>query len=198
MKLTNNFMFNIHYSFYILFILSLFTGNIIPFVILEISILAHEFFHILCALIFKLKVSSLELFCIGSVADIKITNINPIKKLIVYISGVIFNLIVIILIYFKAIVLSVNDLILNINILLIIFNLLESILEMIYKEKYKISINYSSYISVIFLILFMCFAIYFQSICLFIVFLYLAFKNILYIISYLLSVLIRLWQKVKI
>ena len=64
------------------------------------------------------------------------------------------------------------------------FNILESILEMIYKEKYKISINYSSYISVIFLILFMCFAIYFQSICLFIVFLYLAFKNILYIKSY--------------
>ena len=193
MKLNNK--VKIHYSFYIFFLLCIFTGNTINFLIFTLSILFHEIFHVLMGLILKVKTNSIELYCLGGFCDINLNNINPVKKLVISLSGILFNVIVIILIKLDIINTFYKDIILNYNLLLIIFNLipiypldgfniLESILELIYKEKYKKSINYSSYISVIFLVLMFVLSIYFQSGCLVIAFIFLGIKNIIYIKNY--------------
>ena len=112
----------IHYSLIFLLILSLFTGSFFKILGIIISILIHEFSHYVFLKLFKVNVKNLELSIIGGILEINDKNISLIKRLLINSSGVISNLIIILLIKITNIN-SLNYLVYY-NLFIIIFNLI--------------------------------------------------------------------------
>ena len=109
-------VFKINYSFYFLFILILFSPKQYLFLKVLLCLFIHELFHILFVFIFNYKVRKIELSIFGFFMELDKNKNIFYKDLLIYLGGIISNLLCIVL--FK------NNDIKNISLILIIINIL--------------------------------------------------------------------------
>lgn len=91
-------VFKINYSFYFLFILILFSPKQYLFLKILLCLFIHELFHILFVFIFKYKVRKIELSVFGFFMELDKNKNLFYKDLLIYLGGIIGNLLIIILI----------------------------------------------------------------------------------------------------
>lgn len=169
----------INLSFYGLVIISLYIGYIEYLLLFLLALLVHELGHIMFIKLFNIKINNFNLTLYGGILKLdekKYISLNNYKKFLIYIGGILFNLIFFIL--FK------NNIFGKYNLLLLLFNLL-----FIYPlDGYhilclfvnKTIINNLSIISMIILFII---GYYLNSLGVIIIILVLIFKNIEYFIK---------------
>lgn len=109
----------INYSFIFLCLFALYIGYFNILIIFILSLIIHELGHLLFIKIFKVKINQFSLSLYGGCLNINQNQYNQLKKhqkFLVYIGGVLFNLIIFII--FKGTIFS------KINLIYFIFNLL--------------------------------------------------------------------------
>ena len=177
----------IHYSFYLLLFIGFFSGILKEVLIFIIIVILHELSHLLTSLIFKKKINFITITLIGGVIDLDSNEKGLIKEFIINISGILMNLLLVIIIKsFKEN--YYTKLIFEYNLIMIIFNSLPiypldgyRILDLIwfnYNNKYKV-VKIVSCISFILCIVFIIFGIMKKSIGICIIGLFLLYKNII-------------------
>lgn len=113
----------IHYSLLLVLFLCLFTRLFLEFLIFFFIIMLHELGHITMALIFKQNIKKITLTALGGIVEIRFIRLNLFKQLLINASGIIVN--VVLLILFKYLFTSpLQTIIINYNLILIFFNLL--------------------------------------------------------------------------
>lgn len=167
----------INYSFIVLILFTLYTGYINNLIIFLICLFLHEISHIIFILIFKVKIKSFNIYAYGCIIDLddkQFSCLKKYKKIIIYIVGIVVNLILFII--FKG------NLFGKYNLILFAFNLLPiypldgfNLLKLIFNNNTIINIT------VFFLILLFIVGYYFNSLALIVIFLVLLIKNIVYI-----------------
>ncbi|MCK9536762.1 MAG: hypothetical protein M0R05_04175 [Bacilli bacterium] len=113
----------IHYTFWLLVFVFLFSGLYWELVLFFAIIGLHEAGHLLFCWLFCQKVKKLNITAIGGLMEVEIRNLSMIKELIIYLSGIIINLLI------MGLSRYLNDtyyrkLLYNYNYLVVIFNLL--------------------------------------------------------------------------
>jgi len=182
------------FSFVLMIIVSLFTSSFISFIISIVIIIVHEFFHLFASLLFKVKPKSITITALGGIIDIPLYKLSPVKKIIVSVSGVISNLLIIIIVYIykDKIPFFTNYylFIIEYNFSLIIFsllpiypldgyNLLQGFLEFFYEDNISKGLKISRNTSVILLIIISLLYLYLKNIGFVIIICYLIYKNFL-------------------
>lgn len=179
----------IDYTFLLLIAFSLISGCFIETICFLLSICFHEIGHIICSIIFKVRINRICLKIYGISANMDFKNTSYYKKILVYFSGIFFNFLLIVLFKFLN-DFKYSDLIININYILIFlnslliypldgFNILISVLEENDLSAYKSnSFKISIIISLIFLFVFFIVSVYLKSFALIYIVLLLFFKNI--------------------
>lgn len=109
----------INYSFWLLIIYSLFLGYFKELLIMLLCLLVHELGHYIIVLIFKLKINYFNISLFGGEMNVSINHLSNIKKLILYLNGIVFNLLLLLM----ALIMNFDTL-QKFNILIIIINLL--------------------------------------------------------------------------
>lgn len=145
----------------LLFILSLYSGSIIIFLGVLLSILLHELSHLFFLLIFGGKVSSIKFSLFGGMLNVYKRPNSFIKREIINISGVIINILL-----FHSFSLLKMNILSNYNLCMVIFNLIpiypldgyriiEDVLDLIYEDEFKNHImSLSSFlINIIFIVI---------------------------------------------
>ena len=177
----------IHYSFYLLLFIGFFSGVLKEVLIFTMIVMLHELSHLLASLIFCKKVNNITITLIGGVIDLDSNENGLIQEFIINISGILMNLLLIIIIKsFKEN--YYTKLIYEYNLIMIIFNSLPiypldgyRILDLIlfnYCNKYKI-VKFITYFSFFLSIVFILFGIIKNSIGICIISLFLLYKNII-------------------
>lgn len=164
------------YSYLFFVVLMLFISKYIEVIIISLSILIHELFHIFISFIFGNRKVKLEITMFGGICNIDTNKLSKRHRIIVFLSGIVANiLIVIIFSYFKLIY---SDLIVKYNLMLIFFSLLPiypldgyRILSEIVSEKISKNISYS------FIYLILVLDIYLKSIGILVLMIYLFVKQ---------------------
>lgn len=180
-----NKIIHVHYSVYILLIFSLFLLNLHKFLIYLLIIFIHELFHMFACLCFRLKPKKIELTIIGGFIDIPLYLLSPLKRLIVSLAGILFNLLLIFVLKDKELI-KYNYILIIFSMLPIYpldgFNILESIVCLFNKNnKILKRLNIISILSLfMLLVISLVFKIYF----LIIIFIFLLKKNIFYLKNY--------------
>lgn len=139
----------IHYSLVFLIFLSLFTGSFFKIFGIIFCIIIHECSHFIFLKLFKVNVKYLELSIIGGILDIEEAKLSLIQKLIINTSGVLSNLIIIIIL--KNLNFESLNYLISYNICIIIFNLipiipldgyriLNDVLSCIYDDDYTFTL----------------------------------------------------------
>ena len=112
-----------HYTFWILAFVFLFSGLYRELFLFFAVIGLHEVGHLFFCFFFNQKVKRLNITAVGGLMEVEIKNISAIKELLIYLSGIIINLLILGLSqYLKAS--YFRELLYNFNYLVIIFNLL--------------------------------------------------------------------------
>lgn len=189
MKSKNN--YKINYSFLFLIAFSLISGTMKDVLIFFISLLIHETGHILFALIFRVKIRKLNVSSYGITSKLEMDDLKIIPKLLIYLSGILFNALFILIIENLNVLSEYKEMIILCNKVLIVFNLLciypldgynvlYSVLAYFTLEKYsnkafKLSITISLFLLIITFVI----AIYYKSLALIIIVLVLGYKNII-------------------
>lgn len=183
--------FKISHSLILLFVVSLLSGTFKEVLIFLLSLLFHEIGHIISAFIFRVKIKTMKLTNYGIVANLDIENTNIVKKIIIYLSGILFNGILIVLANkinllteYKEIIIMVNKLLIFFNLLLIYpldgYNVMFSILSFYYNERYnKKAFKLSISISLVLILICFIISIYYKSLGLIIILIVLIYKNII-------------------
>ncbi len=114
---------NIHPSFFILTVIIFFSGKISDLILALVFILFHEICHIIFALIFGIKIEKITLTPIGMTGSIFDENIKKYKKILFYISGPLFNLLMALIFYLSNLHKDLYSYF-TINFIIGIFNLL--------------------------------------------------------------------------
>jgi len=180
-----NKIIHVHYSVYILLIFSLFLLNLHKFLIYLLIIFIHELFHMFACLCFRLNLKKIELTIIGGFIDIPLYLLSPLKRLIVSLAGILFNLLLIFVLKDKELI-KYNYILIIFSILPIYpldgFNILESIVCLFNKNnKILKRLNIISILSLfMLLVISLVFKIYF----LIFIFIFLLKKNIIYLKNY--------------
>ena len=128
-------IFRIDLKIFLILILFYFTNQIEVYTLIMIFAILHELSHLIAGLILKMKVKRIALMPIGLSIEFKLSyddynkklyksNLLDLKKLIIAISGPLFNIFVIILALFLNINNNLKNLIIYSNLLIAIFNLL--------------------------------------------------------------------------
>lgn len=174
----------INYSFLALLIFSLYIGYIKYLILFMICLLIHEIGHILFIKIFDVKILGFNLSIYGCNLKLEEKQYNSLKKIfkiLIYIGGILFNLITILILK------SINNfdnknLLINMNMLLLIFNLLPiypldgyNILFLIINNK-----NVINNLTILTIVILLIISIYSNSLGLIIITLILFYKNIIY------------------
>ena len=113
----NIFKIKIHFFFYIIFILSILTGNFKIFITLTLITFFHELGHIIMGIIFKWKIEKVIILPVSlqTIFNTKINN-NKYEEILVTIMGPVFQTILFLIIKDKEI--------LRYNLMILLFNLL--------------------------------------------------------------------------
>lgn len=188
MKSKGNYKLN--YSFLLLIAFSLISGTFKEVLIFILSLFVHETGHILFALIFRVKINKLNITSYGISSKFAMDNLKLLPKILIYLSGILFNALFILLIdnlnlfiEYKTFIIFCNKLLIVFNLLLIYpldgFNAFYSLLSHCLEDKYqnkafKLSITVSLFLLTILFII----AIYYQSLALIIIVIVLGYKNI--------------------
>lgn len=158
-------------------ILMLFISRIPSMLIITLSIIFHESFHIITAKILNCPVNRIEISMFGGTCNIDMSNCKRKYKVFIYISGVFSNVLIITLFLNSDFI--YKDTIINYNIIMIIFSLLP-----IYPlDGYRILSCYLPYklikkISIITIFIIMIIDIYLKSIGILILCFYLLTKSV--------------------
>lgn len=166
----------VNYSFIFLVLFSLYIGYFKYLLIMLICLLIHEVAHIILIKLFKVKITKFSLSLCGGLLEIdnhEFDNLSIIKKVIIYSSGIIVNLLLYILF---------NDSLFGkYNLILFLFNILPiypldgyNILKNLFK---KVVVNNLSTISIVILLII---SIYNYSLGLMLITFVLIIKNIKY------------------
>ena len=185
----NNNLFR--YSILLLLAISFISGTFEMLFIFICSLLFHELGHIIFAYVFKVKIRKIGFKLYGICANFEMEGINLVKKIIIYLSGVLFNAIIIVVFSKTFIYFKYSDFIINCNKVLIVFNLLfvypldgfnifNEIIASCFKDEYnnrafKISIM----ISLVILLALFIIAVYLKSFALIFIVFVLLYKNII-------------------
>ena len=116
--------FTIHFTYFLFLFLMLFMNKFEEMFIITFSILFHELGHVICAKIFKVRNITIELSMLGSISKMNLNYLSKNKKILVYSSGIINNLLLIILSYFQIFPDNINKITYHYNRLMFIFSLL--------------------------------------------------------------------------
>ena len=170
---------NVKFTFsYLLFlILMLYVSIISEIIIISLSIFIHELFHVFISFIFGNRKIKIEVSMFGGICSIDTSLMSKNKRIIVYIFGIFANVILIFI--FKYLYQCIySQMIIKYNLMLICFSLLPiypldgyRIIREIFAEKTSIYISYIT-LFIIFLI-----NIYLQSVGIFVIIIYLFFKQ---------------------
>lgn len=170
---------NVKFTFsYLLFlILMLYVSKISEIIIISLSIFIHELFHVFISFIFGNRKIKIEVSMVGGICSIDTSLMSKNKRIIVYIFGIVANVILILI--FKYLYQCIySQMIIKYNLMLICFSLLPiypldgyRIIREIFAEKTSIYISYIT-LFMIFLI-----NIYLQSVGIFVIIIYLFFKQ---------------------
>ena len=179
------------YSILLLLALSLISGTYRGLLIFSFSLMFHELGHIIFAYMNGVKITKLCFNSYGINGNFNMDGLNLVKKIIIYLSGVLFNAIIVLLAYKANIFKDYNDFVIECNIILIVFNLLfiypldgynilYSFLSYCFNDKYdnrafKISIS----ISLVTLLIFFIISVYLKSLALIFIVFVLLYKNII-------------------
>ena len=87
----------IHYSFYLLLFIGFFSGILKEVLIFTMIVMLHELSHLLASLIFCKKVNNITITLIGGVIDLDSNENGLIQEFIINISGILMNLLLIII-----------------------------------------------------------------------------------------------------
>ena len=128
-------IFRIDLKIFLILILFYFTNQIEVYTLIMIFAILHELCHLIAGLILKMKVKRIALMPVGLSIEFKLSyddynkklcksNLLDLKKLIIAISGPLFNIFVIIFALFLNLDNSLKNLIIYSNLLIAIFNLL--------------------------------------------------------------------------
>ena len=128
-------IFRIDLKIFLILILFYFTNQIEVYTLIMIFAILHELSHLIAGLILKMKVKRIALMPIGLSIEFKLSyddynkklyksNLLDLKRLIIAISGPLFNIFVIIFALFLNIDNSLKNLIIYSNLLIAVFNLL--------------------------------------------------------------------------
>ena len=191
-KITKYIKFDL--SFVIVLIFSLFTSSFMMIIFTTLIILIHEMFHLLSGLVFKIKPKQLTITALGGIIELPLYKLSPIKKVIVSISGIISNIIIIIILYiFKNhdnfFINTYYDLLLKYNYSLIFFsllpiypldgyNILQGIIEKLAKQKLYKGLDISRIISFISILILFMGTLFYRNIGFLIIIIFLIYKNI--------------------
>ncbi len=164
------------YSFLFFIVLMLYISKYTEIIVISLSILLHELFHIIVSFIFGNRKVKLEITMFGGICNLDINKLSQKQRILVYLSGVIANIFIIIIFYYYKTIYS--DLIIKYNLMLIIFSLLPiypldgyRILFEICNGKIIRSISYS------FIYIILILDIYFKSIGILVLMIYLFMKQ---------------------
>lgn len=163
----------------------LYLSKQIEIIVIISSIVMHEFAHILTSKLYGYKDYKLEISMFGGSCYLNIDNTKKLSSFIIYISGVIVNILVIILSYYMKKIkpeYNIFDIYIHYNIILIIFSLIPvypldgyRMLSLFICNKKKI-INCKN-ISRAFILIMFIINIYFKSVGLLILNIFLMFKD---------------------
>lgn len=179
----------LNFSLILLLSFSLISGVFKEIFIFILSLMFHELGHIFICLLFKVKIKSINFKIYGLSANLELSKCSNFIKVLVYISGVLFNLLLIIIFSFLD-ELKFNDLIININKILFLFNLLliypldgyyifNTFLQWYHCDIYgSKSFKISIYISLICLFIFFIISVYIKSLALTYISFVLFYRNI--------------------
>lgn len=112
----------IHYSLIFLLILSLFTDNFFQILLIILSILVHESCHYLVINHYLNSNYKIEISIIGGMLEVNKNNLNLKQKLLVDFSGIIGNILIIILVKISR--LQTLNFLMTYNLSMIVFNLI--------------------------------------------------------------------------
>lgn len=173
-------------------LVSLYTSLFVPFLLFALIIIIHEGFHMLSSLLFKVRPKSIELTALGGIINLPLYKLSPIQKIIVSASGVISNLLILIITYnlkesnglfiYKELVISYNVSLIIFSLLPIYpldgYNILCGIIELFSKNNINSSLKINFYSSVITLIGFLVYSILNKGLGLIAIGVYLIYKNV--------------------
>lgn len=173
----------VNYSLLLFLLVMLFLSKYTEIFVIISTILIHELAHIACAYIFGYRSFKIELSMFGGMCYVDIDDRRKISSIIIYLSGIMINLIIVIISYILEKDHNQEDVFLNVirsyrhyNILIMIFSILPiypldgyRVINVFLRNSYKIS-----YISIIILFII---NIYYKSMGLFILTLFLVLKN---------------------
>lgn len=180
----------IHFSVYLLIVLSLFVSSLKSVFIYLSIILIHEIFHIIASLIYKVKPTLIELTIIGGCVHIPFEKLKPSSQILISLSGVFSNILMIIFSYlydFPRYVINYNYILILFSLLPIYpldgFNIMNSLLFLFIKN-YKKSIKLLMIINNISLLLFIIASIFFNIKFLILISFFLVYKTVLLMKNY--------------
>lgn len=180
----------IHFSVYLLIVLSLFVSSLKSVFIYLSIILIHEIFHIIASLIYKVKPTLIELTIIGGCVHIPFEKLKPSSQILISLSGVFSNILMIIfscLYDFPRYVINYNYILILFSLLPIYpldgFNIMNSLLFLFIKN-YKKSIKLLMIINNISLLLFIIASIFFNIKFLILISFFLVYKTVLLMKNY--------------
>ena len=132
-------MIKIRLSFILFLGLTLFSGFIKECSLLFLAILIHEIGHIITLKLFKQRIEYIEMTGIGFFIKTKLLNISSFKKILIYSSGIIFNLISILLLQ-DDIFQKISFFMICINLIPVIpldgFQIINVLLGLLYEDEY--------------------------------------------------------------
>lgn len=114
---------SIHYSFWLLVIVFLFSGLFRELFLFLAVLGLHEAGHLLACFLFKQKVKKLNVTAVGGLMEVDIKNLGALKELILYLSGVAANVLILFLSRYAGDH-YLKSLLYKFNFLIIIFNIL--------------------------------------------------------------------------
>lgn len=162
------------YTYLLFVIILLFVFKIPEIIIITLSIIIHELSHFIASFIFGNRKFHLKISMIGGLCNLDINKLSKTKKIIVYISGVISNLFIILIFKDNKYI----DIIKKYNYLLIIFSLLPIYpLDGFRILREFIDIKILKKISIFILIALFIYNVYLQSLGILIVLIYLLIKQ---------------------
>lgn len=179
----SNIRIKTNYSLIIFLIVMLYLSKLTEICVIIGTIIIHELSHIICAYIFGYRGFKIELSMFGGMCYMNIDTRRKVSSCIIYLSGIIINLVLIVLsiILIKKKVCSEEvDYVLNVikhyNIIMVLFSVLPiypldgyRVINLYIKNSYKVSYA--------FIVLLFITNVYFQSIGLLILSIFLLYKN---------------------
>ena len=179
----SNIRIKVTYSLMIFLIVMLYLSKLTEIFVIIGSIIIHELSHIICAYIFGYKGFKIELSMFGGMCIMNIDTRRKVSSCIIYLSGIFINLLLIvlsILLTRKNICSEEIDYILNVvkhyNIIMVVF----SVLPIYPLDGYRIISLFtrnSCKVSYAFIVLLFIINVYFQSVGLLILSIFLLYKN---------------------